>query len=890
MTDPLKVTRRQYERLIEATAFLEWELRGRAATQDFEADSGEILLAFDSNVIQSYAAPFSQGRLSRGRRGFGQFFPRRFEVSPFIDASLRNRVLMIQQAEDRTAGRTLRGLTTFALDKYLNESQPLLQFKAHASETRAHHRALMKRVFGTSISIKARRDALHLASRKALGLFLNRSKEGLAPDHYLDITQDILARIEEVRDYNPEQQLSRFTELVGQQQSQVEEVEEKSFGQWPSNRPDYKLAEFILHRGFDDALASHRTGKSRLNDIDVLTTLLLANRYQVEMRDHTSGNGIRIVLVTCDKELSIAGHSIGGVIARNLDNYIKEYFVLKRHETPDAMSVYRAKEKMEDFFDLSDRRRNREPWIGMVSLYYIRHISGYLGNFVDQPKGRTGRSEADDGDLFEAVFLRSFDYRELPLHHLKSIILNSSAEVVLPLGFGEAFNDLLNRWKAFISHSIGMTDTESTISKEQKEVLVSLFHKKSEPGEPEEAVKVDALSGLLVDYVERSRDRMVLQFSSHGTELASFVGQTSSRTPPNLYFRSLPHCLSMICRLACDPRYPGSRAWSEDFKNIGEQDCSRDTTDDRWESHLKFLILAASSAALERWSIARRQVQRALDILERSRTHGLPPPITGGASLPDGRESNFLLSVCERMLADDKVGLEKARDAYERSRDLNEATRADGERATSMRYLNEDLSLALARYYILRRDNDRNPDIDIDAAFQNCKADRDSLLLKFKSLQSHADYKQLTDNIPTPLGQLSDADYMQAVTLVSVATNIVQLAVIDSFWRTKNYEGIFVAGNERLKTGLARDGLPAARDYLEAVANDGRWIEASVTRLYKEVARLMLRDGNPEDDIQSTPRTKTFEAIFRKGRPPEMSDMERWRYAALRDFIEDLDE
>lgn len=899
------VSKRQYQSLMQATAFLEREFRGREASDDFIAKGGEIKLVFDSNIFYSYAAPFSQGRITGGRRGFGQFLPRRVNVSTSKNDEQRKKIIKVQQSEDRDAGKLLQTLVKIAIgSNHADTDGPFLQFTRHAEETQKYREKLTGNIQFTHDQSSERRKKLSEASSKALDLFLKRKNKKLTPEKYLDITQDVLARVEEAGGLSPEVQIERINSLLGWEKNpNVVRVEDSDLGYWPRNRSDYLLAEHILIETFGATLTQHRDPISRERDIDALKELALANRYHIETKDNSLGYGARLLLVTCDKEISIAAHRAPRHLRENLSDHVLSFFN-RDSQAPSERLIHNRIKEMESFFGLSQGIELEERWFNAFSLHYIRNISAYLSDLEHRVSDTVHTAPYKELGLFETVFMKSFEHKELPISRLNDIIFEPTdpRNVVIPKEFEARFIALLDRWKKFLSQTLGNQVSESLITETQKRSLAkrfSEFTKSRENSKHDHQFDVTneakLLSALLVDYVERSRDRMVLEFSSHGTELAALVGQTSQRTPPDLYFKSLPQSFGIFRRLAEDARYPGSAEWRTDFDLVAEVDCASNSSDDRWESHLKFLILAASSAGLERWSIARSHVYRALEILSRAEENHLPAPTTKPDSNPSGREARFLLCFCERMLADNQQDLDRAEAAFAASLEAHTKDKHDPKDSASLstlRYENEALSIALSRYYLQRRvdcrelSNNSEAPHPFDYQFESCRKQIKHLLTCFEKLQVHTDFQKL--KIPMHHSQMFGMqNQMLEITLISVATNIVQLAVIDRFWTDKGQPGLFQSDGIRVVTGLVETHLKDALLYLESAAG-GKWIEASLTVVYRRVALTMLDEANISDSAGPRLTANNHEDFFRKWCPREMSKIDQWRYEALHDFVRSL--
>ncbi|RYG89998.1 hypothetical protein EU803_15385 [Loktanella sp. IMCC34160] len=916
----ISVSKRQYRDLVQSVAFIERETRSEFAEKDFVANGGAIRYVLDSNVIRAYGAPYRHGRKAHGSFGFGQFLPRRFRpLYALNDETLRKTVALTNQQEDRTAGNLLKALTGSVKTRIEGQKTRILQLTPHVTESKSHYRLLVSRVRENRLNAKKKAELIETVARVTLERFVLRPQDAnipaIPPDQYLNIIQNVYARAEELGDLNPAAELYRFLEFCG---ATTDEFEGKDILEVNSGIPSaehFKIARHLLSQTFNELFSKGETGSRVENDREALVQLALLNKVNHDERHAYGGNSTRVVLITCTDEISRAAYRAHDHLRSNLAEYLRTY--------PGAGKGSDLKEflrrnirSMERFFAFTEDAQKDDRWFKAFGLLYVRHISGFLGNLSEASdtywdesapstaETRQAPTRHESIALFSGLFLEQTARTELPLSVLSDIINEPKRFVHIPPGFRVSFIDLLKKWRDFIQNALGRSDIHLSTEPDD-EALKEAF--KSGLGLIATGCnKVDIdISAILSEMVERSRDRMILQFSFHGTELASISGRTSRRTPPDLFFRNLYVSFSMFEKMSINARYPGSTEWLSDYDRIVE-DCDPTASDDRWENHLKFLVLAASFSCLENWSVARGHLSRALDIINRAKRPGLPPIETRDQNNPSGREANFLQSVCERMLADDAIALGRADAALRASeacaiedqrKDTTSANLLSSEPISTLRYRNEELSIALARYYLKRMDSCGGVaanSLEISASaekLQKCDSEIKALRSCFEQLKAHEDFDFANVETATITSETAIRRQMLGLTLISAATNIVQLAVIDRYWQQADQKGLFtIDSGDREPVGL-NECLTQALRYLVA-AKKGGAIEASLTHVYRRVASTMLENDDASGraaEIGLEPiATEERDEFFERFRSGDISKIDHWRYESVHAFVKRL--
>ncbi|KAE9625498.1 hypothetical protein [Parasedimentitalea maritima] len=920
--DSIAVSKRQYRDLVQSIAFIERETRSEIAEKDFLEGEGTIHYALDSNIIRAYGAPYRHGRKAQGSFGFGQFLPRRFRpLYTMNDKSLRKLVALTNQHEDRMAGNLLKILTGAVKKRIENQKQGILQLSPHSKESRSHHKFLFERLRENPDSAKKKAKLIDGVASIALKRFVRRAQEPNAPkippDQYLNIVQNVYARAEEIGDLNSAAELYRFLEFCSKK-TQANPFEGQDILDVYSDIPStelFKIARHLLSKTFEELISKGERGPRAENDRDALVQLALLNKINHDERHAYGGNSARIVLITCTTEVSNAAYRAHNHLLSNLIEYLKAY--------PGAGTGSDLKEflrrnthSMERFFALSENTQREDRWFKAFGLLYVRHISGFVGELaetsdtvsedenIDTRAMQKTPTRPESIALFSGLFLEQTARTELPLTVLSDIIDDPERFVHVPPGFRTSFIDLLKKWSNFIEDALGRTDIQVSTKLEDEALKQAFLQGLGFDATRRNKVHID-MSAILSDIVERSRDRMILEFSFHGTELASIAGRTSRRTPPDLFFRNLEVSFSMFRSMSINANYPGSTKWLRDYDQIVE-DCDPKASDDRWENHLKFLVLAASFSCLENWSVASGHLSRALDIINRAKRPGLPPIETRHQTNPSGREASFLQSVCERMLADDAIGLKKAANALKASESCADAdSKKDSmnskpgfiEPISSLRYRNEELSIALAQYYLKRMESCGGEAATVlegevsSEKLHECDPEIKVLKSCYEQLKAHEDFDLVNIETATIVSETDMQRQMHGLTHISAATNIVQLAVIDQYWQQGNQKGMFINDNgEREPAGL-NDCLFQALRYLVA-AKKGEAIEMSLTHVYRRVASMILDKDNASgkaSKIELEPITfEECDEFFKRFRKGDFSKIERWRYESVHAFVKRL--
>ena len=279
------------------------------------------------------------------------------------------------------------------------------------------------------------------------------------------------------------------------------------------------------------------------------------------------------------------------------------------------------------------------------------------------------------------------------------------------------------------------------------------------------------LEDLKEEY-HRAKDRSFLELSGIGKAAIWRTSGLGQRNPPDLGFGSLEKTNSIFRKL-CHPAGYKPDEFVEDFASIKE-DCHDSThdNDDRQESHLKFLVLGAAFAGANKWGVALSQGKRAASIFERSRgTRYWPIPVKSSDTYMSGREAYFLCAAAMRMVSQSLVDLDRAKDYLMKSEEALEEDWSQGtaKRTTRVRLRGEDLALELSRYYIERQKDEEN---FCDDMVPNIYSAAQALLDEISSVE------------PNGLGFSGGGIFRKnfgKVTLVNVATNLVQVAVIRAF-------------------------------------------------------------------------------------------------------------
>ena len=927
--EAIAITKRQYQELVKSVAFIEREARSEIAERDHRSNGGEVLYVLDSNVLRSHGAPYRHGRKTRGGYGLGQFLPRRYSPRHSLEGEeLRRLVAMTNQEEDRTAGNLLSALTECVKKRIENQGEDIVQLTAHRLESINHHKILIDRTGATTSGqeeVERRAILIEKIASTTLERYMKASQNGeakpLPPEIYIENAQKLFARAEEINDINPAAELHRFSQFLGRMGTKFDGKDILDCTDPIPNREEYKVARHLLRKTFEDLIPSTERKTRIQRDQDALVQLALLNKVQHEDRHYHNGYSKRIVLITCSKELSNAAFRAHDHLRSNLQEFLKTF--------PGAGSGIELAEflrsaslAMERFFSFGEKAEKEERWFKAFGLHSVRHISGFLGDLTEASILRKSNEKAKRPEcanekrtrpesitLFSGLFAEQTKTVKLPTRALNEIIDKPESNIDFPRRFPSEFIQLHKKWKLFVQQALGSTDIQKTNYRSEsslKYALRSALVRGASSGDAEPT----ELTNLLSEFVDRARDRMVLQFSHHGAELSRMAGETSRRTSPDLYFRNLNASFSMFRKMSVKKDYPGSKEWREDYGKIRNEDCDPNTDDDRWESHLKFLVLAASFSCLEKWSVASGHLEKAINIVDRTADRQLPEITTREVNNPSGREASFLQSVCERMLASDVSGLDRASEALKKSEDCSQDdTVADSSRGSSaprslstLRYYNEKLSIALSRYYLRRMEDCNGTSVNMVGEcstrewHDKCRDQIANLKECFKKLTDHEDF-DLKNVTTASIGGPDTRGQMLGITLISAATNIVQLAVIDRYWTQGGLPGLFATEDSQRESVGLKTFLTQALQYLNAARNSEpqteRAIEARLTLIYRRVASTMLASGDVSaelaaslDPIDREEREKLF-GFYRSN---DISKIDRWRFESVYAFVKNLHE
>jgi hypothetical protein len=387
---------------------------------------------------------------------------------------------------------------------------------------------------------------------------------------------------------------------------------------------------------------------------------------------------------------------------------------------------------------------------------------------------------------------------------------------------------------------------------------------------------------MVADTIERARDRTNVELSEIGANSILDAHRHGVRNPPDLMFDSLTTTDQIFRDLALPRRvFLDSKDFAQRFERIVD-DCYqpevRNLADDdyRQECYLKYLVLGALFASANRWMVAEQHAESAVKIVQRAKI--VKDPIrtrasaTGRKSNMSGREAYFLLAVARRVRARTSKDYEAADAALQAAEQCWKEDREEGT-AISVpreRFDCERLALALARYYNARKNDIDDPcDALADDVFRFAKGPSDALVGGLDRSSDHS--------ILLPIS-----------TQASIATNVLQVAMISRFREEGNFVGKVSSPVDDTKIAEALRTLVRHTNLVFEIArargldvdiaqNDDKQIICSSLMMFYAVAVAVCYDQN----LIWKPNTSTEVEKFFASRDPVVTDYDHWRFAML---------
>lgn len=854
---------------LSRAAFLRREMQGREHRKAYLRKSAErggpprrLIYIFDTNVIVSYCAPWIAGpRDVDGRNGSGVVFPADWAVGDG-EGKLASRL-------DRNhATLVLKSLAEFALvdasdskrqwqEQELENRpppirQPIFMFQAHYEEAAEIYKVVADKARNRGAPIGAREVSRREKQSSVNLLALLRStKDGYDPNaqvsgRALSLVNYLIDRQQGARWGSAVREWDGYVRLSMRTGGIYSSVAAPSFldgvvGNEKAFRVmsgDLTSAEVGLKSDlvsyWKRRLDKHKPGpypQRKRIDAEALADLFLINMYL----DDAQSNA-RIVLITADENLVRATY--GGLILSRVSH---------------------------------EETRLRDLLLGghgeMASEFSLRHVGHLWGNIGEALAGREAGQYPCAGlnDFFNGLLAKGAEATRFPPDITERIALFPSQYSDLAPS-RESITTTLQDWADLSISGVRQSSlSELGGGDDLRRAILEIVY--DDRGEQQ---SWDDLLALVQEQIDRKQDRLTINLSDTGIGPLVKAGLLGARNPPDLRFSSFKQTQHIFDELARG-RYKSVEQFEHDLSLI-ETDCiipkQQGQVDDRQLSYLKYLVLGAAFASADKWSVALEHALMAGAIPARVR-----PPVPKIPAFVDaggvtkhiaGREAHFLAAVAQRIIADDFGDLDQA--AFY----LKMAERAVGppqdHRQIShiIRFAGERLALSLARYYLDRYDH------------------RDD--------RCEATYKAVVDRCGDVLHlSESHADSVNAgnVALVSIATNVIQTAVIEAYWSDRNgtrdheQSAAYQSLQDCLKTIQALVALPETLRPSNYIRRDDRLVCSNLMAAYFFAGALLTCDvARFEFLATDLPMHECFPSLKKS----KIAKYDDWRYRELYAF------
>jgi hypothetical protein len=845
--------------LIRNAAFVAYEGRKAKALSDWVAavPGRRIVYVYDTDVIVAHCAPWKSGPADDDflGRGYGQILP----LMPLGNRPPDKRVSM-KAVERRRAEAVCWLLTNKALQAGLGQRMPILQTKPHFDET--------LRVYEAVKSNAARDSAVSRSS--------SEDRRDRVTDQMLRFVSGHLARNTWPLEANPVQFLSAI--LNGMQNSNIQRAS-RFVREW-----DAFLALFRQSSGiFDLTEFSPGAGTFVQPQID-------------------AWNQIRTLI----KSDSLAAQTERAIVKEQFSDIIlPKHYQLRREQLNDDVSALELvasvninlqKNGIDSFrvvLITGDRKTvlalaaSRKELAGSMyqsisefSFNHVHHIWSFVDDLATSSFPQESRAELFSGLLaFAEDELSTVPY----IDRMIGCAIRAESELFNHIHV-EDIDQSYSRWGEYSERASNLHRHYLVDPNRMEKISDILIKKYQQESSRSDTANLDVpkLRSMAIETMARARDRANVQFSEIGANSILEAHSNGIRNPPDLMFDSLKETDRIFKDLALPRRvFTNASDFAVRFEQISE-DCYRpdpkNPADDdyRQECYLKYLVLGALFASANRWVVAEQHAESALSIVTRAvelrdpiktrRAEGRQP-----ANI-SGREAQFLLAVAKRIRAQDSKAYDLSKQALDRAvaclANDHDAGAASG--ISSIRFDCEYLALSLARYYYSRS---CRPDLPFND-------EADDVFRRAAGL-----INSLTPGPDYVLGRVGE---LRASTRASIATNILQTAVIARFRQMKGYVGTEVSpvsqrelrialkileADTDLKAVIARALQPNPEESLESAAEI---ICSPLMMLYTIVASLILDDKDTHIHLTHN----EIEWLFRV-KDPAVTSYDRWRFKML---------
>ncbi|WP_038384605.1 hypothetical protein [Bradyrhizobium elkanii] len=897
--------------LVQNAAFAALEGSKRTALRSYLSGQGrKVIYVYDTDIIVTNCAPWSQGPVvhetERWVGGYGQVLPLR----PTYDLELQER-LGISREEDRQAEAVAQLIAKHALKARLDDSSthPIYQLPAHFRETSKVYDAVRRRAEAfdrnDGNAIIRRSVAAVSGALVVLRDMATNTPGGIRDQRRIsDFTFSIVKRILE-KTRNPVKAVREWDRFyaLNVNNGGIFSTEDFRWRGAESTRASRSGNDIVADcftrepskieegqkRALTDAakrMIAVQKGRSAANsarvadDADAIADLFLINKRLKEAKTEC-----RLVLVTGDRNISQlffgefhAAKNIDQDLATNFGRDCIHHHWSFIDEMAVAVNGQLHRTDLGEATGDDHASNDRPP----------DFFSGLLA-FRDDPILEPGKGnwEAESLRKKQNIFYEICTKTEQSKY---SEFISGVDEL--------AISSAYKVWAEFTDRAViaAELDAYSEPAFGDMQVLRERVVKVIQNSVRSEEINWERLQDEVTEEVIRARDRSNVVFSDIGADVLMAARENGVRNPPDLMLDRLHNTNVIFDNLASPENiYNTVERFNVDFDRIAA-DChdSKDDGDDRQEVYLKYLVLGALVASAERWSVAEEHARNAITIIERSRRSKKPIPVRediaeGEAeSFLSGREAYFLRAIACRLLAHGERDLARAEIFLTTARERLVEDREKGSATVPfIRFDNEKLALALSGYYWKRMlDSDDFCDEAVDGIYVAVRG----LLEERSRLISRS-----ADRI-SPVGDKYES--IKPITLVSIATNLIQVKAIWSF-RAANekvdaecpvslallrtaLEDIY--RNSNIVERLRQLDPSRSPDYQPKDAYRPLSICTPLILRYAAVGALLLRDDHA--GYWRPTNIEEVDSLFRNHQNSTRYDT--WRYPRLQEFARQL--
>jgi hypothetical protein len=556
-----RVRRRRFADLMKRAAFLHREFIGVKQSNDFRVGvaakdhrGGIVLHVYDTTIVRAYTAPWNSGPLTgSGGNGFGQLLPRQYQFPDISGFSSDEREELRAQfhREDRLAINIVSLLTRTAINRPEDPSLggPLYQFKGHLEETERRIAELKNLSTSPNTSLDGFRVKLHLYSKLLLQA-VKKKTENFSKNWNIEIVLErfleVILERKIVIEFGTVFENAAMQDLIEKRPPKCLTVKELSDIGYPAlnsfggfdHEENEKFAHRVLVSVWKDFLSGDRESTSQA-DAEALADLAIINQ-----RLFRAGRECRVVFVTGDRRIVEKAYNIYEYMKENQGFYVDRLF-----GEIDRAGRGKIKDSLRGYFQFDTN--GKQNWFRRFSLNYIRHLHAYARESFIESK----RTLPFD-DIFSGLFAKDSESILLSPVRLADLALQPDLRAI-PDDFRDKYYKVLSKWEELANVAVKSRSFDSSSWFDQdtrRNFISSLTGPLEELGfdsskHSEELEK--HIAAWMMEYVDRTRDRVMLQLSNIGTELLIDADQGFAvRHPPDLHFLTLDNTQHLFKELA----------------------------------------------------------------------------------------------------------------------------------------------------------------------------------------------------------------------------------------------------------------------------------------------------------------------------------------------------